>query len=197
MLFRSKGTQNAITALTSATFNTINSNISTNEEWAFRVGSYGTVNNNQYTEFVLDQSIFRTNPVAFTVVDNFSSANIIVNLAVTGNTLTSNIYNASNLTSTSTSLFQNRNATSYSTDLPTAGFVNTADVDYQIYDLTAINTLPTLINGNKIWVAKNFSGNWDVIRATTAGVSATSLSYTLDQFAVFTFSGAQIGRAHV
>jgi hypothetical protein len=183
-----KGTTNAITSLTKATFDTVNSTISTYEEWAFQIGQYGAVNGNQFTEFVLDQSVFLTNPVAFTATDNYSTGNIIVNLAVTGSTLTSNVYNASNLSSTSTSLCSNRTQAAYSTDLPTTGYVHLADIDYQIFDITTVTTLPTLTTGNKIWVAKDFTGDWNVYRVNTTGLTATTMVYTLDSFAQLIFN---------
>ena len=183
-----KGTTNSITSLTKATFGTINSTISTYEEWALQVGQYGAINGNQFTEFVLDQSVFLTNPVAFTATNSYNTGNIIVNLAVTGNTVTSNVYNASNLSSTSTSLCSNRTNDQYSTDLPTAGYVNLADIDYQIFDITTTTTVPTLAVGNKIWVAKDFTKNWNVYRVNSTSLTATTLTYTLDSYAQLTFN---------
>lgn len=191
---KQKGTQNAIDALTKATFDNVKSTINTYEEWAFQVGTYGGVNGNNFSEFVLDQSVFQTNPVALTLTSNaaaYSTANIIVNLAVTGNTLTSNVYNASNLASTSTALYNNRNANvSYSSDLPTSGYVNLADVDFQIFDIATITTLPTLSSAQLIWTAKDFTGNWNVFRVSGTGLTATTLNYTLDSFGQLVFNTA-------
>ena len=185
---KQKGTQNAITSLTKATFDNVNSTISTYEEWAFRVGQYGDIDSNQYTEFVLDQSVFLTNPVAFTASLSYNTANIIVNLALTGNTTTSNVYNASNIYSTSTSLYNNRTSANYPADLPSCGYVNLADVDFQIFDITTISTLPTLTPGNSIWVAKDANANWNVFRVNSTGLTATTLNYTLDNFAQLIFN---------
>ena len=185
---KQKGTQNAITSLTKATFDNLKSTVSTYEEWAFQVGQYGDINSNQYTEFVLDQSVFLTNPVAFTAANTYSTGNIIVNLAVTGNTLTSNVYNASNIYSTTTSLYNNRNNTTYPADLPNCGYVNLADINYQIFDITTVTQLPTLTAGNRIWVAKDANTNWNVFRVNSTGLTATKLNYTLDNFAQVVFN---------
>jgi hypothetical protein len=185
---KQKGTQNAISSLTKATFGTVNSTVNTYEEWAFRVGQYGDVNSNQYTEFVLDQSVFLTNPVAFTATNNYNTGNIIVNLAVTGNTTTSNVYNGSNIYNTSTSLYSNRGNVSYPADVPTAGYVNSADVNYQVFDITTITALPTLVTGNTIWVAKDATKNWNVFRVNSTGLTATTLKYTLDSYAQLIFN---------
>ena len=188
---KQKGTINAVDALTKATFDNVHSTISTYEEWGFQVGTYGSVNGNQYTEFVLDQSVFQTNPVAFTLTSNvaaYSTANIVVNLAVTGNTTTSNVYNASNIYSTSTSLYNNRVNTTYTTDLPTCGYVNTNDVTYQLFDIANIAALPKLAVANTIWVAQDFNKNWDVYRVSSTGLTATTLNYTLDSYAQLVFN---------
>jgi hypothetical protein len=184
---KQKGTIDAITALTSATFETIAGNINVFEEWAFQVGQYGSVNSNQYTEFVLDQSVFLTNPVALTVTNNYNTGNIIVNLAVTGNTTTSNVYNASNIYSTSTSLYNDRANVAYSSDLPTSGYVNLADVDYQIFDISTITTLPGIVDGNKIWVAKDFGSGWNVYRTNATPLTTANLNYSLGSTAQLVF----------
>ena len=181
---KQKGTANAIDSLTKSTFDTVNSTIRTYEEWALQVGRYGDINNNPYTEFILDQSVFLTNPAAFTITANtYNTANIIVDLAVS-----SNVYNASNLLSTTTGIYSNRTADYYASDLPTAGYVNLADVNFQIFDINTITTVPTVEAGNKIWTAKGANGNWNVYRITEINTAAIALRYTLDSYAQLTFT---------
>ena len=190
-----KGTINSVNALTKATFDNVSGTINTYEEWAFQVGTYGDVNNNPYTEFVLDQSVFLTNPVAFTLTTNaaaYSTANIVVNLAITGNTVTSNVYNASNIYSTSTAIYSNRTTNKYFTDLPSVGYVNLNDIDAQVYDIaSATATIDNPVIGKKVWVAKDNTGNWNVYRITEVpGLTATNLKYTLNSYAQLTFDSA-------
>jgi hypothetical protein len=182
---KQKGTANAIDALTKATFDNVTSPVSTYEEWAFRVGTYGDVDSNEFREFVLDQSVFTNNPVAFTLTTNtYSNANVIVDLTL------ANIYNASNLSSTSTALYNTRTSNvAHPTDLITAGYVNVADVDYQIFDISAVSQIPTLKVGNKIWVAKDTNRDWNVYRVNEIPATmATTLTYTLDSYAQLTFT---------
>ena len=182
---KQKGTANAIDALTKATFDNVQGNINVYEEWAFQVGKYGDLNNNTYSEFILDQSVFLTNPVAFTLTANtFSTSNIIIDLSL------GNIYNASNLSSNVTSIYDNRNYNSYyQTDFPTVGYVNLNDIDDQIFDITKNPQLSNLHVGNKIWVAKDSTGNWNVFRITEVpGVNPTTLRYTLDTYAQLSFN---------
>ena len=185
---KQKGTSNAVDSLTKATFNTVGSTISTFEEWAFRVGQYGDVTGNQYTEFVLDQSVFLGNPVAITLSDSYVAGNLIVDLAVTGNSTTSNVYNASNIYSNITSIYANRGNTTYVTDLPSVGYVNVDDVDYQIFDISQSTQIPGARVGNKVWVAKDLAGSWNVFRINeTPSLHATSLTYSLDSYATLAF----------
>lgn len=180
---KQKGTNSAIEALTKSTFDNVNSTIKTYEEWAFQVGQYGDINSNQYREFILDQSVFLTNPVALTLTANsYSTGNAIVELSL------ANIYNASNLSSTSTSLFNNRTTAEYSTDLPTPGYVNIDDVDLQVFDITQVEQLSKFGTGTKVWVAKDFAGGWNVYRVNETNVAATKLTYTLDSHAQLTFA---------
>ena len=190
-----KGTQNAISTLTKATFDSVNSTIGVYEEWAFQTGQYGALDTNQYTEFVLDQSIFTTNPVAFTSTTVHTTGNIIVNLNgnaashFSGNLVSnSDVYNSSNVLSTSTTLYNNRTTANYPADLPSCGYVNLADIDYQIFDISTITTVPAIKSGSKLWVAKDFTPGWNVYRVNTTGLTATTLNYTLGFTAQLTFN---------
>jgi len=181
---KEKGSVNSINALTKANFNNVNGNVSIYEEWAFKVGSYGGIDTNTYKEFILDQGVFTTNPVAFTLTDTYSNALPIVNLTL------SNVYNASNISSTSTSLYSNRTSDAYMSDLPTAGYVNLNDVDYTIFDINTFNTSIDVGAGNKIWVAKDSTAQWNIFRVTETNLYATDLIYTLDSYAQIKFNNA-------
>jgi len=182
---KQKGSMNAITALTKANFNNVNGNINVYEEWAFKVGTYGGVNSNQFKEFVLDQSIFTTSPVTFTLSNVYSTANTVVELT------SSNLYNSSNLSSTTTSIYSDRVDTVYMTDFPSVGYMNLNDVDHTQYDLSNPNLDITSVGGgNKIWVAKDLNQDWQIYRVNETTVIATTLSYTLDNYASLKFTSA-------
>ena len=187
-----KGTANAVKALTKSQFDTVSSTISTYEEWAFRIGQYGNLDGNRYVEFILDQSVFNTNPMALTlsnVASSYTNAAPIATLVVTGNPATSNVYTASNIYSTVTSVYDNRTySASYSTDVPTCGYVNLNDIDYQIFDITAATKMPAVSTGTMIWTAKDFNPGWNVYRATGIVPVATTLKYSLDNYAQLIFT---------
>lgn len=182
---KEKGSMNSINALTKATFNNVNGNINVYEEWAFRSGLYGGITSNQYSEFILDQSVFTTDPIAFTIADTYSAANIIVDL-----TLDSNIYTASNTLSTVKSIYKDRADAVYMRDLPTAGYINLSDVDYTLFDINSVSSsiVTAITTGNKVWLAKNTVGTWEILRATDTNLTATTLTYMLDNYAQLTFN---------
>jgi len=186
---KQKGTMNAITALTKANFNNVSGEISVYEEWAFNVGKYGNLNNNIYKDFILDQSVFNTNPAVFTSAGTYSAANVIVSL--NGNALctNSNVYTASNTLVTTTSLYSNRVDPVYMTDLPDVGYVNLNDVDYTIFDITKPELdLTALGAGDYAWVAKDIENNWNILRVNESNLTAESLTYILDSNAQLTFN---------
>jgi hypothetical protein len=189
---KEKGTLNSINALTKANFNNVTGNISINEEWAFRVGTYGGVETATFKEFVLDQSVFTTSPVAFTSNSSYSTGNIIVNL--NGNAAArsyGNIYNASNIYSTGTTIYKNRDVDQYITDLPTAGYVNLADTDHIIFNMsTYTGSVSTFGAGDKVWTAKDGAGNWNILRVNESSFTAIQVAYTLDSHAQLKFSSA-------
>ena len=180
---KQKGTVNAINALTKADFDNVKSSITTYEEWAFKVGQYGDLSNNKFNEFILDQGLFTTNPVAFTLSNTYNAGNIIVSFD------SGNVYNSNDL-SNITSLYSDREVSVYPTDLPTAGYVNIQDIDSQIFDITTADTSTVLGigRGHKIWTAKDANNNWNVYRVNETGLISTSLSYSLDSYGLLTFN---------
>ena len=186
---KEKGSLNSINALTKANFNNVNGNLTVYEEWAFKVGEYGGLDSNAYKEFVLDQSIFTSDPVAFTLFSSNSSyttANAVIGLTL------SNVYNSSNLSSTSTSLYSNRSTDRHMHDLPDVGYVCLDDVSYTIFDITKVDTVTEDISGltarQTTWIAKDNNRTWNVLRAFETNLTATTLTYVLDSYAQLTFN---------
>ena len=179
---KEKGTFNAINALTTAEFNNVTGNININEEWAFKVGTYGGVDTTTFKEFVLDQSVFTSNPVSFTLTDTYSTGNIIANLIL------ANVHNASNVVSTVTSLYSNRAVDTHITDLPSCGYVNLNDATHTIFDLSQFtDSVSTYGSGDNVWTAKNSVGQWDILRVNERDINATQFTYTLNDYAQIKF----------
>lgn len=178
-----KGSMNAVTALTNASFNNAGGNVSVYEEWAFRVGTYGGTNSNPYVEFVIDDVNFNSNPSAFTFLSNTETLQSTLSVPFTF----ANVYNASSPT-ISNDIFANRLTETYTSDIPSAGYMNLADIDHTVFDLSAYQTVTSDVGrGEIIWTAKA-NGTWNVYRVTESRTSITNLKYSLDNFATVTFS---------
>ena len=176
---------NSIKALTAVGFNEITSNITMTEEWAIRVGEYGALNNNQFVEVQLTESVFNGDPVTFTLLPNGASTteNVVpvypANLYLTSSSYTPTIY--SNRT----------DASDYSNDIQTAGYVNVNDIDLQIFNMTDYSSLGQFIGnvgvGTKIWTAKDASTtSWNVYRVTETNYSVTKFAFNIDVIATVT-----------
>lgn len=174
---KSKGTLNALDALTSLASNNIASDISFKEEWAFRVGEYGSLETNQFIEVDLSDITVIGNP--YTLEFNNGVTDSVADLVINEPyNFSAEVYNPS--------IFLNRQQnTPYVTDLQTAGFVHFDDIDYTVFDLNDYSSLnnntSAIGSGTLIWCAKDFDSNWNVYRVSETKVQVISISIGLDQ----------------
>jgi len=180
-----KGSKNAVDAFTSANINNLTSSISMYEEWAVRVGEYGALVSNPFVEIPLDEKTFGINPSVARFVDDAD-----INLA---NGI--DIFNSRQLYKSygeySANVALNRTSISnYDNDIPVAGYVNIDDVDTQIFDLANYSDLDGKIadmgSGYLIWVAKDFSQQWNVYRVTETNNHIVQVTNSLNGFITFT-----------
>jgi len=178
---KEKGTHNAINALADVSFNSQESNsIAVNEEWAFRLGSYGSLETNQYVEIVLDENYTLNNPTSLQVVDDATV--VYANLYTSG----SGVHKTSATDKVWTSpFFLTRTTDSdYTNDIQTAGFVNLDDVDYTIFDLTDTSTLSGKVEeigaGNIIWCAVDYTKDWNVYRVSESTTNVVKITNALN-----------------
>ena len=182
---KEKGTNNAITAFTAAGFNGVTSTINLYEEWGFRVGEYGALENNKFVEVSLDEGLYTSDPVTFTLLpSNGVSTDQIIGVTP------SNLYKVGE--NYEPNIFNNRDASSiYENDIHTAGYVYESDIDQTIFDLSSYGSLnldlTNIAIGHKIWVAKDLNSNWNVFRVTETNNVALSISYNLDNIGTLTF----------
>ena len=175
---KEKGTHNAINALGRISFNGQDSGVTVNEQWAFRVGTYGSLETNQYVELVLNDDYVLSNPTSLQVAANNSVVYSSIYTDKEG------LYKTAK-TPFSPPFLLNRDANSnYSEDIKTAGFVHIEDTDYTIFDIADITTLnasATSIGiGQTIWVAKDFDQDWNVYRINGTNSSVTKFTNALD-----------------
>ena len=160
-----KGTKSAIDALTIGNFDNVVSNITFYEEWALRVGSYGSSGGSQFLEVAMDESQFTYNPSTFVLlpVDSPTTYAGLINFTKTSIYRGSENYNPN--------LIQTRkDIKSRITDNVTAGYVRLDDIDGTIYDISEYaqhaNLVGTMGAGFKLWTAVDFNKSWNVYRAT-------------------------------
>lgn len=192
---KEKGTKNAISSLFGGYFDNVRSTVELYEEWAVRVGEYGSLNTNQSVELVLDEEKFKSNPSAFELLNYEDEATKNIN-AIRPNQILNSPMNYRS------PIFLNRAiGEDYETDIKTAGYVNFNDIDGTVFDIkkySSINNdvVSNLVDGYLLWVAKDFNEDWQVYQAQGTENSVSMIEYALDNKAKVTFTrdhGLQIG----
>ena len=179
-MIKQKGTTNAIDRLLRSTTVSTDQTFDTYEEWAFKVGEFGSTNFNQQLELRVRAQDIVTDPLMFEFVlptDNTatpgydSTLDEIVTIDIddttrwlkkpTGEKTLSNLWPT---TSTIT------------TAIPTAGYVHWNDSTYQAYDSTALDNVygsqtSNVAIGSTAWVAKDVKGgkDWNVYKLFDTG----------------------------
>jgi hypothetical protein len=181
-LIKQKGTKNSIDALKGAKFKNLDTAIEFYENWAVRVGEYGSIENNNYIEVILDEGVVTGNPAGIQLVDNTSDT--VEGFArYTAN----DIYKSQNYSSTNIFRLENNSLPKTLREFPGSGFVNLDDIDATIFDLNDYATLTTIVNnigtGYKIWTAKDLNGSWNVYRTSTVSGIVYGLQYNFDDVA--------------
>ena len=170
---KEKGTRSAIEKLTTATIDRLSSNISFYEDWAFRVGEYGSLDNSQVVEVVLNESQFSGSPSFFTLLNNEDTRplnRIGVKL--------SELHKRPRYFSPD--LFLTKAAgKDYNIEMKTAGPVRIDDTDIRIFDLADYTNLDSALNSlgatSTIWTAKDFESQWNVFRVDQTNVMVGSI----------------------
>lgn len=177
---KEKGTANAVRALTRAKFNKITGDIDFAEEWAVRVGSYGSVDNQKVVEMVVGEQLNTADPFGVEILapgdiptDKFRSYNL------------SQLYDAP--VNFDYKLFENRDTKTgiFDQDLTSAGFVKESEVDHIVFDFASsaeqISSLIANIGiGYTIWTAKDFTSQWNIFQTVGTDHQAQTIGYGLD-----------------
>ena len=174
---KQKGTKAAVDALSAVKLGNLNSTLNTYEEWAIRVGGYGSIDSNEFVEITLDESQFKEDPTTFLLAaDNNPAPDQIISVAPSQLWRRPNNYNPRIL-----------NDLTYTIEMDkpiTAGYVNFADIDATIYDIRNYYDLDSAISsvgsGFKIWVAKDFDDDWNVYRVSETNNFVIAYEYSLN-----------------
>lgn len=180
-MIKHKGTKAAALALASAQINDNINDIAIYEEWAIRSGNYGSSDSNQFVEISISDKTITANPTAIQMLSNSAAPTPGIQ-SVRPNSIVKASKNNTPV------MFDVYDTSADKVTLPTAGYVNLADVDATIFDMADYRTLSSTLagigTGYTIWTAKDFSGSWNVYRVTETGVAVSALTYSMDNLAV-------------
>jgi hypothetical protein len=187
---KEKGTANAINKLAKASIHNLQGQISFNEEWAFRVGSYGGFNTYNEVEFPLRESDFKENSQIINFVDQIPTISNSVlsyilptDLSIIPDNYSSSVFDVVSSTYTDNNII-----------LPVAGYVRPDDISATAYNklsLFDIANTGLIQEGNTVWLGFTDNGDWDVYRYTAQNISvigstvtipATQLTFTTDLY---------------
>ena len=189
---KEKGTANSISKLSKASIHNLNGEIAFNEEWAFRIGSYGNFTSYNEIEFPLREADFKENTqiLKFVDIDPNLPNDFISYIVPTDLTIKNSDYSSNSVFATITSCtYSNTNIL-----LPVAGYIKIDDITATAYNKTSlldISNPGAIKEGNTIWLGFKENGDWDVYRYTKQPVVVVdtdviepqvTLKFTTDKF---------------
>ena len=168
---REKGTKNSVIKLAKASLHNLQGEIDYTEEWAFRIGHFGSFETYKEHEIPLREGAFIENPQVINFVDTIpvKPNDLIYYTSATDRLITPTDYVAANtfVTTSSLDLFK----------LQTAGYVRFDDVDVTALNENSILDLQNnrqLQDGDVVWVASKENNDWDVLRYNLMPARITS-----------------------
>jgi len=186
-LIKQKGTGSAINKLIDAELTNLDQEIDYYEEWAFRVGEYGSIDSNQVIEAIIPEKEATNNPfvVHFHSDGDLPSESIVghyhiqeKDLYKTPNNYTGDVF-ASRDTNTVTL-----------NDLDSAGYARLDDVDFTVFNGDELEALSSRISelgkGKKIWIATDDTNAWGMRRIDETLSTVTSVESTGNGYLIYT-----------
>jgi hypothetical protein len=181
---KNKGTLAAASALQYVSFGKLTNTIKVYEDWAFRVGEYGSIDSSQSLEIALQEQYFLINP-GVAVISNDSTRADSESQLVTDQSF---YKKPSNFKTTDLA----RDNLLYREDvILTAGYVDQSDVNatvFDIKDLAADALLPDIYPSYTIWCALDYTRDWNVFRVTETGYTFKEFTNLLDQQLMIEFN---------
>jgi hypothetical protein len=186
---KEKGTRNTIDKLSKASILSQGSYVDFYEDWAFRIGEYGSFSTDQTFEVNLNESEFKENPQ----IINFVQTTPVVTKDFISYVETKDVLikpeNYNNSPFSVTTKYSNIAST-----LPVAGYVRIDDVTATAYNKNSLLDIAnnrTLRDGDTVWIGFEDNGDWGVYRYTQLPskvinveiyIPGTSLIVTTDSF---------------
>lgn len=189
---RDKGSKQSLTNLSKVSLDNLGSTIDINEEWAFRIGSYGGYNTYQELETNLESTKFLSNPqiVEFTQFKPADQSNTVYYKDEADLIIKPEDFDITNAFTTAT----------FSEDLfklPVAGYVRFDDITATAYNKNSVLDIAnnaTLKTGNVIWLGFREDGEWDTLRVTEIPtyVSAVEINIPGQTMTITTYYAHQL-----
>ena len=158
---REKGTRNAVTRLAKATLHNLQGELNYTEEWAFRIGHYGSFETFKEYEIPLKEGQFIENPQVINFVDTQPTTpnDLIFYSTVSDRLIVPANFNPKQtfVTTSSQDIFK----------IQTAGYVRFDDINITALNqdtILDIDNNRALQEGDYVWIASKKNGDWDVFR---------------------------------
>lgn len=177
---KEKGTKAPLDKFSVAHNDILGSHIELEEEWAIRLGTFGGEESYKEIEFTLDQNKFSQDPQIFEFEFGDQKATSEKSYAVPSDSI---LIKPDDFDGRPWPLLSIDSTNSYKQyqKLPTAGYVRLDDVTFTALfenNILTLSDIPSLREGDTIWIAMDSTGEWNVKRFTIA--IAKIISYTVD-----------------
>ncbi|MBM37733.1 MAG: hypothetical protein CMO97_01555 [Woeseia sp.] len=184
------GTSRVLDLFKSATPNKEKTDYDVFENWAIKRGIYGATASRKFIEFQLLQSKLTGNPSSLALVPNGGSSDAFQSIEI--DNIYKQDYGARPITDAN--ILPNDYNVVNEVSLPTAGYVNTEDVDIVSFNFDTLDVLnENLVNiseGKYIWIAQENEFNWNVYRASGLKAELVSITDNLDGTGIVKFNKA-------
>lgn len=174
---KQKGTKNSLDAFKRADLSGSTGEINVFEEWAIRVGEYGTVDNTQNLKIILDENKFKNNPqlISFKQDAESTSPSNTIFLKPSDSDVLEKPDNF-----TGEVWKKVAPGTHQANDLLTAGQVRLDEIDFTVVNINDVSSLNSefnnLVSGKTIFCAFDYVNNWNVFRLGQSDANVLSLS---------------------
>ena len=174
---KNKGTASALLALQNVNFGKLTNTVDIYEEWAFRVGEYGSIDADQFIEINLKERYFAPNPGVGVITAQLESDDKGAQI-ITADDFYKKPINFTNFD------FAKERPIYREDNILSAGYVDSADVNATIFDiqnLSSSNLLVDIYPGYVFWCALDYTRNWNVFRVVDTGLTFKEVSSLPDQ----------------
>ena len=186
-MLKQKGTGAAINKLIDAKLTNLDQTIDYFEEWAFRVGEYGSIDSNQIIETIIPEQEATNNPFVL----HYHAAGDLPSTTELGHyhVQEKDLYKKPN--NYTGDVFSVRDSnTNTLKDLDSAGYARLDDVDFTVFNTSELlglsDRIEELGKGKKIWIATDDSNTWSIRRIDETLSTVTSVESTGNGYLIYT-----------